>query len=127
MYVQFKEENFTLRTEHQHLQHCAALDNDESSKEYGVNTRSALMDLHYFDMCSGTLLPDVMHDILEGALQHEHKLLLQYCIREQHYFSLTDLNERLVGVELGYMESDRPAPIETSMMEQICSNRNASS
>ncbi len=53
-----------------------------------------------------------MHDILEGALQYEFKLLIQYCIREQHYFSLTDLNTRLVGAELGYMESDRPAPIK---------------
>ena len=80
---------------HQHLQHCAALDNDpngESSIEYGVNTCSALLDLHYFDMCSETQLPDVMHNILEGALQHELKLLLQYCIREQHYFSLSDVH-----------------------------------
>ena len=114
-YVQFKEEHFKLRTHHQHLQHCASLDEDStggSSREYGVNTRSTLLDLQYFDVCSGTLLPDVMHDILEGALQYEFKLLIQYCIREQHYFSLTDLNTRLVGAELGYMESDRPAPIE---------------
>ena len=66
----------------------------------------------YVYISSGTLLPGVMHDILEGALQYEFKLLIQYCIREQHYFSLTDLNTRLVGAELGYMESDRPAPIE---------------
>ena len=73
-------------------------------------------------MCSGALLPDVMHDILEGALQYETKLLLQYCIREKHYFSVSDLNEVIEGMELGYMESDQPAPITSQTIFAPCSN-----
>jgi len=33
-------------------------------------------ELNYFHVCDGSLLPDVMHDLLEGALQYEIKLLL---------------------------------------------------
>ena len=88
----------------------------------GVNHRSVLLDLQYFDMCSGALLPDVMHDVLEGALQYEVKLLLQYCIREKHYFSVSDLNEAIEGMELGYMECDQPAPITSQTIFATCSN-----
>ena len=50
--------------------------NDELSKSFGINRLSILNDLKYFDVADGTLLPDVMHDILEGNLQFETKLLL---------------------------------------------------
>ena len=36
-------------------------DDQEKSKEYGVNFESALLDLDHFDMCKGELVPDVMH------------------------------------------------------------------
>ena len=48
------------------------------SKESGINRRSALLRLQYLDLCSGMLIPDVMHDVLEGALQHELKLISCY-------------------------------------------------
>ena len=86
-----------------------------------MNHRSILLDLLH--MCSGALLPDVMHDILEGALQYETKLLLQYCIREKHYFSVSDLNEAIEGMELGYMESDQPAPITSQTIFAPCSKQ----
>ena len=73
-------------------------------------------------MCSGALLPDVMHDILEGALQYEVKLLLQYCIREMQYFKVSDLNEAIEGLELGYMETDRPTPITSKTIYAQDSN-----
>lgn len=55
--------------------------------EFGINRRSALLDLNYCDICSGLLIPDVMHDLLEGGLQYELKLFLRHCI-VQHYFSV---------------------------------------
>ena len=109
------EEFYTLRSLETHLQHCALIEDDttgELSKEYGVNCRSTLLDLENFDMCSGTLLPDVMHDLLEGVLQHVIKLLLSYCIEEKKYFTLATLNEKILGIELGYMEDNRPAPLD---------------
>ena len=47
----------------------------EASKLYGINRDSILNKLAYFHVCSGALLPDVMHDVLEGTLQYEIKSL----------------------------------------------------
>ena len=63
-------------------------------------------------MCSGTLLPDIMHDLLEGVMQHLLQLLFTYCIEEKRYFTLSTLNEKISGIELGYMEDNRPATID---------------
>ena len=50
-----------------------------------------------------------MHDLLEGALQYEVKLMLQRMIYNERYFTLSFLNTRLENLELGYMESkNRP-------------------
>jgi hypothetical protein len=122
--IQFEEDCFELRSQSQHLEHCALLEDEEddyveNSRDVGVNHRSILLDLQYFDMCSGALLPDVMHDVLEGALQYEVKLLLQYC-REKRHFS--DHNEAIEGMELGYMETDRPAPIPSKTLYARDSN-----
>ena len=58
-----------------------------------------------------TLLPDVMHDLLEGTLQFEAKLILQHVITER-YISYSKLARVLAGLELGYMEADnRPSEI----------------
>ena len=104
-----------MRTLEKHMLQCVQLENDpdgEYSKEYGINCRSAFLDLDYFDLCSGALVPDVMHDLLEGALQHVLKLLLHYCIEEKRYFTLTKLNRKISGIELGYMEDNRPSLID---------------
>lgn len=68
--------------------------------------------MSYFHVCDGSLLPDVMHDILEGSLQYEVKLMLQVMVNKERYFSLDYLNMRLENFELGYMEAkNRPSPI----------------
>ena len=94
-FIQFAEEHFKLRTlEEHHTQLAATEENDDDedlSKEFGINNRSALLDLDYFNLCSGALLPDVMHDVLEGCLQYELKLLLRHCINDQHYFQVHTL------------------------------------
>ena len=79
-----------------------------------MNRRSRILALKHFDMCSGTLLPDVMHDLLEGAVQHILQLLVSYCIDEKNYFNLSLLNAKIEGIELGYMENTRPAPVDNS-------------
>ena len=78
---------------------------------YGVNVKSALMELKYFDVCSGALFSDVMHDILEGTLQYEVKLLLQYMVTEQ-MITPAKILRVMETAEYGYMEvADRPTPI----------------
>ena len=81
---------------------------------YGINRNSILNQLQYFHVCDGSLLPDVMHDILEGALQYEVKLLLHVMIEDKNHFTLAIFNSRLKNLELGYMEcNNRPTIIST--------------
>ena len=119
----FDEREFSLRTPLLHDQQCDELDAAEPelyedlSKSFGINRRSILNDLQYFHVASGSLLPDVMHDMLEGVLQYETKLLLQHLILEDKYFSLDRLNSAITCVELGYMEtSSRPSEIDPSTL-----------
>lgn len=86
------EEYFQLRDKHTHMAQLTELEKAEDqalvSKEYGINCRSIFMDLEHFDICK-CLVPDVMHDILEGALQYELKLCLQYLIDTAKYFTVS--------------------------------------
>lgn len=96
----------------EHIQDCASIEGDHDySKECGVNSRSLLLELEHFDMCSGALLPDVMHDLLEGSLQHIVMLIIHYLTKTKKYFSLKHLNQKIEGMELGYMEENRPSPV----------------
>ena len=88
---------------------------------FGMLYRSTLMDLSYFDVCSGALLPDMMHDMLEGALQYELKLLLKYCL-SCGFFCLSTVNEMIEGMEYGYMETSQPTPITTKSLSATDSN-----
>ena len=58
------------------------------SIEFGVNFCSILNNLQYFHVCSGGLLPDIFHDILEGVVPFEMKLLLKYLIIEEQFSHL---------------------------------------
>ena len=40
----------------------------------------SLDSLEYFSVASGALVPDIMHDILEGALPYEIKLMLKMSV-----------------------------------------------
>lgn len=73
MKASFMESSFLLRTPCDHRRKCNQLDlapteedRKKLSKEFGINSRSILNELQYFDVCSGALVQDVMHDVLEG-------------------------------------------------------------
>ena len=58
------------------------------------------------------MIPDIMHDVLEGALQYETNVLLAHIINEARHLQLSKLNHIIECVELGYMESSSwPSPI----------------
>lgn len=118
--LQFQEHMFVLRDISSHKRHCNLIANDasgEASKETGVNRDSILNSLSYYHVCNGSLIPDVMHDVLEGSLQYETKLLLQYMINTAHYFTLDDFNMRLENMELGHMEyKDKPTVISQATL-----------
>jgi len=70
------------------------------------------MEISYFDICSGALICDIMHDLFEGVLQYETKLMLIKLI-DRNYFTIKTLNKHIESLELPIgTESDRPVPIE---------------
>ena len=83
--LQFVESAFHLRSTAEHSRHCHLLeqgdlstsDQQHFSTTFGVNRRALLNSLKFFDVTSGALIPDIMHDILEGALPLEVKLMLK--------------------------------------------------
>lgn len=110
-----------LRTLNEHEKQCDRLETEEYdkiSKEFGINRRTIFMQLKYVDICSGILLPDIMHDVLEGSLQYEVKLALRYFIFEKKYFKASKLQKIMNSFELGYMEvQDRPTPIDKKILK----------
>lgn len=82
---------------------------DHFSKVYGVNRLSILDQVPHFDLCQ-CLPHDMMHVILEGALQRHCKLVL---IHHEHYFTLHHLNQQISNYSYGYSESvNAPRPID---------------
>ena len=78
-----------MRNEDDHNEYVKLIEADrtgERSKEFGINRNSVLNELQYFHACNGGLLPDIMHDVLEGALQYEVKLMLQWMIESACFF-----------------------------------------
>ena len=95
---------FTLREPVSHAYHCSVLDGPDSNKssvEYGVNRLSLLDSLPYF---SG-MPHDIMHDLFEGVIPYELKLLIDYC-------SITQSLNHPFDCEIG----DKPAPIRESKL-----------
>ena len=55
------------------------------------------------------MIPDIMHDVLEGSLHIQLKYLLKNCIQRKKYFSLDDLNSRIHSFYFGTADSmNRP-------------------
>lgn len=79
------ESQFHLRSPEKHSDYCdlleqediPTLDRQHYSTTFGVNRRALLDSLRYFNVTSGALIPDIMHDILEGALPLELKCMLK--------------------------------------------------
>ena len=91
-------------------------DDPAMSVEYGSNHKSILMELQYFDLCSGVLVQDAMHDLMEGVLQYETKLMLCHYINNRN-FTLENLNVAIENLELcSNMQSDRPTIIKATTL-----------
>lgn len=83
-----------------------------TQEDTSFNSQSILNELQFFHTCTGALLPDIMHDVLEGGLQYEAKLMLKQYILEDKYFKLGDFNSKMENFEFGYMDTkNRPTPI----------------
>lgn len=82
-----------------------------------------MSNIAHFDICSGALICDIMHDLLEGVIQYETKLLLIQLI-EKRYFKIKNLNSHIESLELPYgTESSKPAIIQQKVLYSSQSSR----
>lgn len=111
-----------MRTKRSYDYQCQRLDQQHFRKAYGLNQRCLLNDSRYYHVIDG-LPADAMHDILEGVLQYCVKEVLKVFINEKHFFTLQELNKRLIAFDYGYHnDSNRPAQIQS---QKLASNDNS--
>ena len=119
--LHFHSSAFKLRTHDEHIKQCQLLTGplkDHYSTTYGVCRNSILNTLPNFSVTSG-LCNDVMHDLFEGVVPLELKLLIQHCVSED-YFTVAVLNDCILKFDFGYSNaSDRPHCFEESASGKI--------
>ena len=76
----------------------SATDRQHYSLVYGINRRALLSTLSFFDVASESLVPDIMHDVREGALPREVKLMLQVSVSLYYYCICTVMYSTCTGV-----------------------------
>lgn len=118
--IQFSEAQFQKRTRETHARHVADLRGplcEHIATTYGIVEQSILNDCCYFHVVDG-LVPDVMHDLLEGTAQLSLRCLLRYIISDQKYLSLNTLNERILSFKYGHADiKNKPSEIsKTSLL-----------
>ena len=95
--LQFCTSKLRLRTKLMYEKHCERLTTigkELAAKAYGIERNAALNQLTYFHVVDG-LPPDVMHDLLEGAVNCELKVMLYTYIYEKKILTLDQLNRRM--------------------------------
>ena len=81
-----------------HRRHCASLMgplHDHNAKVYGIQRDSILNTSNFFHVAEGlSLVPDIMHDILEGCAQYEVKELLKH-LHQDNVVTLDYVNDQI--------------------------------
>ena len=125
----FDSDDFTARDTETHESQCALIVGETGphySKTYGLNNRSALLDVNYYSLFDGGLPCDTLHDILEGIAPLEIKHLMNHCISLK-YFNLKQYNSRLLNFNFGYTENDKPVVILSNALSNTGSLRSTAS
>lgn len=116
--TQFVSEAFQARTRETHANQCASLSgtlHDHFATTYGLHRDSILNTSRYFHVTEG-LIPDIMHDLLEGCLAYEVKELLKHLINSS-IVTLAELNS--IMASFPYTGSDarnKPTPLSSTTM-----------
>lgn len=110
----FVESDFELRTSDEHQKQLDMLTGPSfqtNSVNFGINRASELDRIPYFSVAEN-LPHDIMHDLFEGVIPYEMKLLLTYLVNAK-YFTIAAFNDRLRRFDFGYMErSDIPSELD---------------
>ena len=92
----FSEAACHLRDPDTHFTECQMLHGpleSHYSTNFGINRRSILEDLPGFSVVTG-MPHDIMHDLFEGILPYEMKLLITYLVQKK-YFTIHTLSQRI--------------------------------
>lgn len=120
LFVQFTENAVQLRTQDLYNTHCDGLGGplyDHIATTYGIVCNSVLNSCHYLHVTDG-LVPDIMHDILEGSLELCMRQLLIHLIREEKVLSLEHLNARIASFKYGSSEvKNKPAALASTSVQ----------
>ena len=104
-----------LRTSESYFEQCNLLHGplrEHYSTTYGVNFMSVLEEVPGYSVING-LPHDIMHDLYEGVVPYEFKLLLRHCVG-QSYFSVEELNRR---IECYRFDSNEPRLLDPSVIK----------
>lgn len=101
----------TLRSKDLHVEHVRVIQENPALKStFGVKRDCPLNSLQFFHS-SNNYAVDIMHDLLEGVVQYELKLVFQYLIKNS--ISLCSLSERIVSFNYGYTQrKNRPGGLK---------------
>ena len=110
IYIQLHERDFQLRTRATHQTHCSSLGgplHNHIATTYGLNRELSLNKLAHFHTTEG-LIPDVMHNVLEGVLPLAIKYILKHLLALTS-FTVVELSRRMERFDYGVIEaSNRP-------------------
>ncbi len=118
IHIQFVSEAFQSRTRETHAAQCASLGghlHEHYATTYGLHRDTILNTSRYFHVTEG-LVPDIMHDVLEGVLQLETKELLK-CLVQNKVISASDLEQALTSFPYtGPDSKNKPTPIVPAIL-----------
>ena len=114
--------DFVLRSQEQHDIQVESLGVEKLRKHFsklnGLNGESVLNELKYFHVIGG-LVPDLMHDLLEGVVPLTMCELLLHCINRK-YINLEHLNSVISNFDYGYHEAlDKPSLIDIKHLKSL--------
>ena len=115
---QFTSEAFQSRTRETHANQCASLSGplkEHFATTYGLHRDSILNTSRFFHVTEG-LVPDIMHDVLEGCLAYEVKELLKYFINNS-IMTLPELNHIMASFPYTGPDSrNKPTPLSSTVL-----------
>ena len=121
----YSESGCVLRNPEQHFNECEMLQGplgSHYSTNFGINRCSILEDVPGFSVVTG-IPHDIMHDLFEGIVPYELKLLIIYCVRKK-YFSIDLLNDRLKRFDFVH---DKPSLIDANLCRSVTKIRQSAS
>ena len=101
-----------FRSKELHTENCKALnENSTVLSVFGVKKNCVFNSLKYFHS-SDNYAVDIMHDLLEGVVQYELKLLFHYLVK-QGYVSVNTLSDRIQSFNYGYPDrKNKPSGLQ---------------